>query len=131
MKNSCVKGKNGERDACDYLARLGFTGARRSVQYNGRGGPSDIVCDALPHLHIEVKRVEGMDLGTKMLADAIERAKSDCGNKFPVVLWRGNRQCWRLSWWNAAFGIVTVCGDDYDMASSLHFHENEQAQLNA
>src|SRR5690349_4069818 len=96
-KNSRAKGARCEREAASYLTALGFS-ARRGQQF--RGGPfsPDVIVDDLPNVHIECKAVEGMDLGTKLLESAWEQAWRDASDdKVPVVLWKRNRTCWRLT----------------------------------
>lgn len=58
MPESRAKGARGELEACEALARIGLD-CRRSVQYNGKAGLADLVCDA--DLHIEVKRTEKLN----------------------------------------------------------------------
>lgn len=58
--DSRAKGKRGELEACGALARIGLD-CRRSVQYNGRAGTSDVVCEDAPKLHIEVKLTERLN----------------------------------------------------------------------
>ena len=58
VPESRAKGARGELEACEALARIGLD-CRRSVQYNGRSGLADLVCDA--DLHIEVKRTEKLN----------------------------------------------------------------------
>lgn len=86
--NSKAKGAAGEREACQALAEhLGIT-AERSVQYCGRAGDADLKT-TLTNVHFEVKRKEKFNA-----YDAIEQAKSECGDKVPVVLHRRNRGEW-------------------------------------
>lgn len=58
--DSRAKGKRGELEACSALARIGLD-CRRTVQYNGRGGMSDVLCEDAPKLHIEVKLTERLN----------------------------------------------------------------------
>lgn len=98
--NSCRKGKVGEREAAKFLRDLGFPSARRSEQHCGAAGDADILCEELPNLFVEVKRVQGMDIGTVALFDAMAQAMRDsaASGKVPVVLWRPNNRPWRISW---------------------------------
>lgn len=52
-KNSRAKGARGERLLRDEFKKAGFT-ARRNQQYSGLG-PSDVIVNELPWLHIESK----------------------------------------------------------------------------
>lgn len=96
--NSREKGKRIERDACAFLASIGFA-ARRSAQHCGKAGQADIEVDSLPMIHFEIKGNEGIDIGTKLLADACAQADRDrAKNTCPVVLWKRNRTKWRLTY---------------------------------
>ena len=86
--NSRQKGKRGELEAAKMLAAEGFP-ARRGQQFSGGEDSPDIVCEALPALHFEVKRVER---GNPY--DWVAQAKCDAGSKYPVVLHRRNDHGW-------------------------------------
>lgn len=110
--NSKAKGKRGELQAAAYLRRLGFKSARRGAQHKGGPDSPDVVVDELPNLHFEVKNSEGIGLGTKALADALDQAERDAGEgRTGIVMWKNNRSKWGISW---RFGdaIVTMCDDD-------------------
>jgi Holliday junction resolvase len=98
MTNSREKGKRGERELAKKLREYGFSEAKRSVQYCGVNGDADVI-DALPGIHIEVKRVERLNI-----SDAMSQAISDAkmGN-IPTVFHRKNHEEWlvtmRLSDW--------------------------------
>ena len=70
MANSKRKGTVAERELANIFTAAGVP-SRRSVQYCGRAGDADIVCDHLD-LHIEVKRTERFSL-----TDAIAQASTD------------------------------------------------------
>ena len=109
--NSKQKGCRVEREACKYLATLGFE-ARRSQQYKGTQDSFDLECVHLPHLNVEVKGRESFDVGTKALHDACVQAAADAGpSKSWVVLWKRNRTKWRLTM-PTHLGNVTLCGDE-------------------
>ena len=105
--NSKQKGKAGELELACKLKEYGYD-ARRSVQYNGKDGQADVL--GLPHIHIEAKRVERLNL-----YDAMEQAKRDAKNgDKPAVFHRKNRSNW----------LVTMELDDFmDI-----FKEYESAQ---
>jgi hypothetical protein len=86
--NSRAKGKVGELEAAALLRDNGFD-ARRGQQFQGGAGSPDVVCDALPGIHLEVKRVEAGNPYVWMA-----QAKRDAPGKTPVVLHRKNRQDW-------------------------------------
>ena len=68
--NSKRKGKTGELELAHKLQEYGYGDAKRSVQYNGKDGQADVL--GLPHIHIECKRVEKLNI-----YDAIDQAKRD------------------------------------------------------
>ncbi len=116
MTHSQNKGKNGEREAAKYLNSLGFT-AVRSCQLGVTDG-RDVIVKDLPNVYLEVKRVEGLDLGTKQLMDAYEQSAAKCpgnnpGKEWPSgVLWRPNgKRAWRFTFYDDKCGLVTVFRD--------------------
>ena len=88
--NSKQKGKNGELELAKELRQYGYD-VRRSVQYNGKAedGQPDLL--GLPHIHVECKRTERLNL-----YDAVEQAKRDSTNtdNIPVVFHRKNHCEW-------------------------------------
>lgn len=87
--NSRAKGAAGERELAAFLRERGFY-ARRGQQFKGGADSPDVVCDAMPLLHLECKRVE-----RGSLYDWLEQAMQDaCPNKTPVVAHRRNRKEW-------------------------------------
>lgn len=93
--NSRKKGKRGELELARTLSSYGYD-CRRGVQYKGGTDSPDVV--GLPHIHIECKRVERLNLD-----DAFSQAKRDAGDKIPSVFHRKNNGDWmvtmRLSDW--------------------------------
>lgn len=88
--NSKDKGRRGERELASKLRELGFNNCRRGQQYNGIEG-DDVI--GLPNIHIEVKRVEKLNI-----YDAIEQAIRDAKEKeFPVVFHRKNNKKWLVT----------------------------------
>jgi len=86
--NSRQKGARGEREAAKFLSAEGFA-ARRGQQFAGGTDSPDVVCESLPSIHFEVKRVEA---GNPY--NWIAQAKRDAGYKLPVVLHRRNDHEW-------------------------------------
>ena len=88
--NSKQKGKNGELELAREFREYGYD-ARRSVQYNGKAdeGQPDLL--GLPHIHVECKRTEKLNL-----YDAMNQAKRDCSgtDDIPVVFHRRNHCEW-------------------------------------
>ena len=89
--NSRTKGKVGEREFAALLREHGFD-ARRGQQFSGSPESPDVVSDALAWLHIEVKRVQNLNL-----ADACAQAERDAGGKPWIVAHRRNRQPWMIT----------------------------------
>ena len=94
MTNGCTKGKKGEREIVRLCAAEGYK-ARRSAQFCGNNpeGTADVV--GLKGIHIEVKRVEKLNID-----DALSQAKRDAekttGN-IPVVFHRKNNTKWKVT----------------------------------
>lgn len=88
-KLSRDKGKRGELEVAHLLTEAGFK-ARRGQQFKGGGDSPDVVCEALPGYHIEVKRVEAF-----ALYPALEQAMADGHEKDkPLVFHRRNGKPW-------------------------------------
>lgn len=90
-KNSRRKGAVGERELAKVLQEYGYTEAKRGQQYCGINGNADVV-DALPHIHIECKRVERLNI-----YEAMAQAKRDANGKMPAVFHRKNREKWLVT----------------------------------
>ncbi len=88
--NSKRKGKAGELEACRELERVFGCQARRGQQFQGTPESPDVI--AIDGLHIEVKRVEKLNL-----ENAMAQAIADAGESVPVVLHRKNRGKWLLT----------------------------------
>ena len=88
--NSREKGKRGELEAAHLLQEYGYD-ARRSQQFAGINGDADVV--GLPGMHIEVKRVEKLNI-----ENAMEQSARDAReNEIPIVLHRKNRSEWLVT----------------------------------
>lgn len=88
--NSKDKGKRGELEAAHLLQEYGYD-ARRGQQYAGANGDPDVV--GLPGIHIEVKRVEKLNID-EALEQAIRDKRED---EIPVVMHRKNRTKWKVT----------------------------------
>lgn len=86
--NSRAKGCRGEREWRDELRAKGFT-ARRGQQFAGGPDSPDVICQELPGLHFEVKRVEAGN-PYKWMA----QAERDAGSKIPIVAHKRNSCDW-------------------------------------
>ena len=106
--NSREKGKRGERAWRDELRAQGFA-ARRGQQFCGTPDSPDVVCDALPWLHFEVKCVERLNI-----EDAMEQSRCDARQagpaptvlrteKIPIVAHKRNHRRW----------LVTMDAEDF------------------
>ncbi len=91
--NSKQKGKNGELEFAHECEKYGLLGVHRTAQTNGKLEQSLADCEGLPGIHIEVKRVERLNID-----GAMDQAKRDLSTKkekrFPVVFHRRNRKKW-------------------------------------
>lgn len=88
--NSRQKGKRGELEVAHLLREYGFE-ARRGQQFSGANGDPDVV--GLPGIHLEVKRVEKLNLEAAM-QQSIRDARI---NEIPIVMHRKNRGQWLVT----------------------------------
>ena len=88
--NSRNKGKRGELEVAHLLKEYGYD-ARRGQQFSGINGDADVV--GLPGIHIEVKRVEKLNIDNAM-AQSIRDARD--GEK-PAVFHRKDRKQWLVT----------------------------------
>lgn len=88
--NSRNKGKRGELEVAHLLKKYGYD-ARRGQQFSGANGDPDVV--GLPGIHIEVKRVEKLNID-EALEQSIRDAKDE---EIPVVMHRKNRTEWKVT----------------------------------
>ena len=88
MVNSRRKGKEGELEFANLLKEHGFD-ARRGQQYSGIEG-EDVV--GLPGFHIEVKRVNSLNV-----SKAMKQAREESQGKTPVVAHRKDREGWLVT----------------------------------
>lgn len=89
MTNSRRKGAEGEREIAKILRGYGYD-ARRGQQYSGANGDADVV--GLPGVHIEVKRVEALNIDK-----AMEQSKRDARGEIPAVFHRKNGKEWKAT----------------------------------
>lgn len=88
--NSKVKGNKGERELAAILREHGYS-TRRGQQFSGANGDADVV--GLPGIHIEVKRVERLNIYEAM-QQSIRDARS---GEMPAVFHRRNRKGWLVT----------------------------------
>jgi Holliday junction resolvase len=128
--NARNKGKRIELQLAKFLCNCGFKQTRRGVQFQGGPSSPDVVCPALPHIHIECKGDERVLTGSKGMEDAFAQATRDAGKRIPVVMWKHNRGKWNLSFMTD-YGLATVGHKDITAALTLlnregiHRHEEE------
>jgi len=96
--NSRNKGKVGEREFARLLREHGFE-ARRGQQFSGSPDSPDVVSPGLPWLHVEVKRVQHLNL-----TDACVQAEGDSQRGAPagvqkpwIVAHRRNHAPWLIT----------------------------------
>lgn len=89
--NSRTKGKRGEREFAALLREEGFD-ARRGQQFAGGAESPDVVSEALGWLHVEVKRVQHLNL-----TDACAQAEGDAAGKPWIVAHRRNHAPWLIT----------------------------------
>lgn len=90
--NSKQKGARGEREFAAFCREQGYD-VRRTAQYCGNtGDAADVV--GLPGIHVEVKRVERLDLD-KAMSQAIHDAQKM--GAIPIVAHRKNHGEWRIT----------------------------------
>ena len=92
-RSSRRKGKVGEREIVNVLKAAGFEAAHRSAQYCGNTGDAPDV-EGLPGIHIEVKRVERLNL-RKAYEQAVNDSKKS--GDIPAVFHRPSHQPWMVS----------------------------------
>ena len=104
MTNSRAKGARGERELANLLKEYGYE-CRRGQQFSGANGDADVV--GLPHIHIECKRVEKLNI-EKAMAQSSRDARD---GEMPVVMHRKDRHPW----------LVTMAmGDFMEMYSKVN-----------
>ena len=112
MGNSRQKGARGERELAQYLTTLGFP-ARRTQQYCGHAGDSDVRIDGLD-LFIECKRYkESIKIHTDQFADWIKLCWRQSHGKPWFLFTRNDREPWYMTY--VPHGVAyphTVTGDE-------------------
>ena len=92
--NSKQKGKRGELEAVKILKELGIGNPRRSQQYSGVAGSSDLV--GVPGIAIEVKRQERASYSH--LVDWVAQSEiAAADDETPIVLHRKTRSDWLVT----------------------------------
>lgn len=91
--NSKAKGKAGELEFCHECEKYDIMDVHRTAQTNGKLEQSLADCEGIDGIHIEVKRVEKLNIDK-----AMEQAEEDLITKkekrLPTVFHRRNRKPW-------------------------------------
>lgn len=93
--NSKEKGKRGELEVVQLLRNAGFPAAERTAQYCGNNPEGAADVRGVPGIHIEVKRVEHLNID-----DALDQSRRDAGKTdggLPVVVHRRNGKDWKVT----------------------------------
>lgn len=115
--DSRQKGKRGELELAHWLERFGVK-ARRGQQTSGSTGVADVI--GLEHIHIECKRVQGLNV-----PKAMEQSRRDAyadtlraGHEMiPTVFHRENRRPWSVT--ISAGDLARLAGEDADELVTL------------
>jgi hypothetical protein len=92
-RSSRNKGLVAEREARDYLQGQGFPEATRGLGQARGGGKEVADCLNVGDLHVEVKRVELLNVHA-----ALAQAQRDAAeNKVPIVLHRRSKDRWKVT----------------------------------
>lgn len=112
-----AKGKRRELEFAHLLKELGATSARRTEQYNGKAGDSDVVAEELPSFFIEVKGNE-----TLVLWNAIKQACGDAlkTGRVPMVAHIKSHQDWLITmragdWYRLAMAFESMIAKMADL----------------
>jgi Holliday junction resolvase len=89
--NSNTKGKAGERELANLFKDYGFKQARRSQQYAGINNDADLA--GVPMLHVEVKRVERLNIDKAV--EQMQQDKRD--DELGIVAHRKNGKPWKVT----------------------------------
>lgn len=92
--NSRSKGVRTERELSKKLEEVMGWKARRTQQYCGAAGDSDVVIEELPQVFLESKAVEKLNVQA-----AMDRAAEDAAaeGKIPVLAHKRNRKEWLMT----------------------------------
>lgn len=93
-KASKARGKRAELDLVHQLQKFGFTEARRTSQYCGKAGTSDVV--GLPGVHCECKAVQRLNIW-EALSQSERDSTADGNGDIPAVFFKRNRSGWYVA----------------------------------
>lgn len=92
--NSKSKGKRGELDLVHSLRHAGFPEVRRTAQYCGKAGTSDVT--GLNGIHVEVKNVERLNIWEALLQSKRD-SEADENGDIAAVFFKRNRSGWYVA----------------------------------
>lgn len=93
-KSSKARGKRGELSLVHALRDAGFTEARRTAQYCGKAGTSEVV--GIEGLHVEVKNQERLNIWSA-LAQSQRDTEADGNGDIPAIFFKRNRSGWYVA----------------------------------
>lgn len=93
-KASKARGKRAELDLAHKLQEAGFPEARRTAQYCGKAGTSDVV--GLPGVHVEAKNVQRLNIWAA-LAQSKRDAEADGNGDIPALFFKRNYCGWYVA----------------------------------
>lgn len=93
-KSSKARGKRGELSLVHALRDAGFPEVRRTAQYCGKAGTSDVV--GLPGIHIEAKNVERLNIW-EALSQSKRDSEADGNGDISAVFFKRNRSGWYVA----------------------------------
>ena len=93
-KSSKARGKRAELDLVHKLQEFGFSEARRTSQYCGKAGTSDVV--GVPGVHCECKAVERLNIW-EALSQSKRDSEADGNSEIPAVFFKRNRSGWYVA----------------------------------
>lgn len=93
-KASKARGKRAELDLVHKLQEFGFSEARRTAQYCGKAGTSDVV--GLPGVHCECKAVQRLNIW-EALSQSERDSAADGNGDIPAVFFKRNRSGWYVA----------------------------------
>ena len=88
---SRARSKRGELSLVHVLRDAGFLEARRTAQYCGKEGTSDVV--GIKGLHVEVKNQERLNIW-EALSQSKRDAEAEGNGDIPAVFFKRNRSGW-------------------------------------
>lgn len=93
-KSSKARGKRGELSLVHALRDVGFLEARRTAQYCGKEGTSDVT--GLNGIHCECKVVERLNIWDALLQSQRD-SQADGNGDIPAVFFKRNRSGWYVA----------------------------------